>query len=143
MSAPHGEVYALTADRLANWTQLLSVLAEVEVEDVTPAAFDTRAPARDPRQEADKFLGAFFRPADEGQVPLVEIRNIYRRWCAERGEEPLPDRQIGEALKTLFGQVGREFDGQGRDIALLGIERREALPVVLDRFDTQRATVGH
>lgn len=76
---------------------------------------------RSAKLEADQFAKANFRPSPTGRVTLAEIRAAYRKWCAEKGQEPLPDKEIGAALNALFSGVGLVRDG----FHMVGIELRQ------------------
>lgn len=79
---------------------------------------------RDAQQEADLFARSMLQPSESGFVALVDLRQDYLQWCAQRDLDPLPDMQIGGALNDLFFRVGLRLEGQGRDGIVRGIERR-------------------
>lgn len=103
---------------------------ETTARDVTPA----RAVPRDAATEADWFARSVFRPATDGRIRLGDVKLAYYKWCASRGIEPLPDREIGTALNELFTGVGLYRVGSGADAEVVGVNWSRPLPVLLERF---------
>jgi hypothetical protein len=56
--------------------------------------------------------------------------NIICVW--RRRKDRLPNAQFGKSLSDLFDQAGLDFDGEGRDKVVVGIDWREKLPAVLN-----------
>jgi hypothetical protein len=77
---------------------------------------------RDPTTEAELFTRASFLPRAEGRVYLRDLRSGYRTWCESLKQKPLPDREIGPALRDLFSSVEFRFEGHGADTVVVGIE---------------------
>jgi hypothetical protein len=97
--------------------------------DVTPSAAANTAIAgreRDPADEADSFARTTFRPKSTGRVRLAEIKQAYHGWCHKRGLDPLPDRDIGQALNALFASVALYRRGEGAEAAIVGIDWRSS-----------------
>ena len=97
-------------------------------------------PARDAAAEADAFARVMFRPAPQGRVHIVEIRETYDRWARTHGLEPLPSREIGAELAQLFASVGLYREGQGANAVIVGIQWADgsagAAPAVADGQNT-------
>ncbi len=87
-------------------------------------------PARLPDMEANRFAVDTLRPDAEGSTRLHDLRDAYHRWCAARGLEPLPDREIAAALNALFARIGLTGAGSGSEAAIVGVTIRPALPAL-------------
>jgi hypothetical protein len=60
-------------------------------------------PPSDPHiDHAAAFAVARLEPAQDGGADLVDVYRAYRSWCRTAGLVPLAQREIGDALLTLF-----------------------------------------
>jgi hypothetical protein len=81
---------------------------------------DTQAqvePVVRPSEHAARFAVETLRRG--GQIEIVQLQGVYRRWCLEKGFTPLPDGQVTAALAQLFERAGITIERhQGRLIAV-------------------------
>jgi hypothetical protein len=83
---------------------------------------------RDPAEDAERFMCAAFAPRADGRVQLRHLRSAYRAWCETHKQTPLPDREIGPALRDLFSNVGFRLEIHGSDTVVVGIEWKPGRP---------------
>lgn len=67
------------------------------------------APAATALEHAARFGLDALAPAT-AMTPLVTLHSAYHEWCRERGESPLPAREIALALKDLVDRSGLRIE---------------------------------
>jgi len=118
-----------------------------QVIDITLQA-ESEAHRRDPAAEADWFARTTFRPSKNCRVKIADLRQAYHNWCRRQGLDPLPDRDIGQALNNLFSGLSLYRQGTGAEAVIPGIEWRENRELVLlteleDVESAPRRPLGH
>ncbi len=90
------------------------------IAPASPSSFDVARPApqRDAKAEANSFALARLYPDENARVSLREVQHAYVDWCSERGTEPAPLRQVGEAVVDLIERGGYEIDASGNVVGL-------------------------
>ncbi len=71
-----------------------------------------------PRDHAAKFGKEMLEPADVN-TPISKLYSAYQSWCARKGMDPFPAREIGAALIELFGRTGLEVAEIGGKLHLI------------------------
>jgi len=90
-------------------------------------------PQRQAREHAARFGLDVLTPA-RAATPVMRLHSAYQEWCRDRGEQPLPAREIGSALDDLFRRSG------------LRVEAIEGAPHIIGaklKTRPQRRALGH
>lgn len=86
--------------------------------------------SRNAEAEANKFARETFRPSKSGRVAATDVRQAYMDWCAKHELTPLPDREIGLAIRDLFENAGLDREGEGASASIIGIELAKQRPAI-------------
>lgn len=96
------------------------VLHRHPASPASPSTFEVARPVaqRDAKAEANAFALARLYPDQNARVSLRDVQHAYVDWCSERGIEPAPLRQVGEAVVDLIERGGYEIDAGGNVVGL-------------------------
>ena len=72
-------------------------------------------------EHAAQFALDALSPSRRGAADLLAIHQAYRRWCAEKGIDPLPVAEIGAALAQLLGEAGITLEERAGKRVAVGI----------------------